>query len=652
MAARQAIISKHVILPRYSLLRERESVYCAILIESGTITEVVRLAEDTPVSLTQIPEVLRTYAAWNPVDYGDFYVSPGLVDCNVRVNSLWETTQEVTKTALAGGVTFMLIEQSLYGQTAVETDLYTDIGEVQVISALRDFHPAVDVFAHKIYRYPPSAQVQSYAESFEALFVRVTERNSILIVDGSLPEQRMLIMGSPYRHVSLLERKFGKTIDETNFNPGAYQDDSKGRSSSGSEDEDFPLLIPNRTRSGIDAFPQKHKLDSSAEGIAIAKKGVSKELEMLPAKQQEVYPTLIENLDRVIRFHGSSAAPLSQAELLSYNAAGQYVYSAEQSPDEIRLTKRSVSEAPLAPEKIPPSPVEVQSTEAVKPLSERLRARRPASVVVTTTSHSQVAAMKEREYITHLANMPDHWEEAGLKKVLKMLLRLPCKVHFANMSSASAVNEVRAFRTLYPHLDVTIETCPHYLFFTMEEIASGETRLKAFPPIRNKTNCNLLWELLKVNCIDVIASGHAALSPDMKFLDTGSFKRALSGVNGIGFGLQAVWTKLRMPSIDSQQVRERYIVRLAEWLSLNPAKVLGISSQRGSIEKGKSADFVVWQPDEFAPSPQAKYPELTPYQNKTLYGRIVYVYLRGLLAYDQGASFLVGKKCLKSEFVS
>jgi len=652
MAARQAIISKHVVLPRYSLRRERESVYCAILIENGVIAEVVRLAEDTPVSPTQISEALSTYAAWNPVDYGESYVSPGLVDCNVRINSLWETAQEVTKAAVAGGVTFMLIEESLFGQAAVEADLYTDIGEVQVISALRDFYPAADVFAHKVYRYAPSSQVQSYAESFEALFVRVKERGTTLIVDGSLPEQRMLIMGSPYRHVSLLERKFGKTMDETNFNPGAYQDDSKGKSSSGSEDEDFPLLIPNRTRSGIDAFPPGPRLDSSGEGVAVPKKGVSKEMDMLPAKQQEVYPTLIENLDRVIRFHGSSAAPLSQAELLSYNASGQYVYSAEPSPDELRLSKRSVSEAPISVEPVPASPVEVQSAEAVKPLSERLRARRPASVVVTTTSHSQVAAMKEREYITHLANMPDHWEVAGLKKVLKMLRRLPCKVHFANMSSASAVNEVRAFRTSYPHLDVTIETCPHYLFFTSEEIAPGETRLKAYPPIRNKTNCNLLWELLKVNSIDVIASGHAALSPDMKFLDTGSFKRALSGVNGIGYGLQAVWTKLRMPSIDSQQVRERYIVRLADWLSLNPARVLGISSQRGSIERGKSADFVVWQPDEFASFPQAKYPELTPYQNKTLYGRIACVYIRGLLAYDQGASFSVGKKCLKSEFVS
>lgn len=615
----------------------------------------MRLSEDTSVSPRQVTEALSTYAEWNPVDYSEFYVSPGLVDCNVRVNSLWETTLEVTKTAVAGGVTFLLLEQSIYGQERLDTDLYCDIGEVQVITALRDFHPAADVLAHKIYRYPPSSSIPSYAESFEALFVRVTERRSTLIVDGSLPEQRMLILGSPYRHLSLMERKFGKSVDETNFNPGAYQDDSKAGSSSGSEDEDFPLLIPNRTRSGMDAFPAEAgpRLDYSGDAQRKAERiGTSKELDMLHPKQQETYPTLIENLDRVIRFHGSSAAPLSQAELLSYNAAGQYVYSAEQSPDELRLSKRSASEVSIHPESTTPSSIAPQSAEPVKSLSERLRARRPASVIVTTTSHSQIVANKEREYISHLANLPDHWEEAGLQKILKMQLRVPCKVHFANMSSASAINEVRAFRTLYPHLDITIETCPHYLFFSMEEIAPGQTHLKAFPPIRNKTNCNLLWELLKVNCIDVIASAHAALSPDMKFLDTGSFKRALSGVNGIGSALQAVWTKLRMPCIDSQQVRERYIVRLADWFSLSPAKALGISSHRGSIERGKSADLVVWQPDEFSTPVPGKYAELNPYKDKTMYGRIACVYIRGLLAYSHGTSFSVGKKCCKSDFVS
>ena len=614
------------------------------------------MADDTPVGARQVSAVLSTYAEWNPEDYGEFYVSPGLVDCNVRVNSEWETQAEVTKTAVSGGVTFLLVEDCVYGQTRPDSEIYCDVGDVQVISVLRDFHPSDTVFAHKIYRYPPSSYVQNYAESFEALCIRITERNSTLIVDSSLPDQRNLILGSPYRHASLMERQHGKNIDQGNFTPGAYQDESKAMSSSDSEEEDLPCLVPNRTRSSMDEFPKDlsngQSLDKSNEGTSPEKRiGKSKELEELPLKHFETFPTLIENLDRVIRFHGSSASPLSQAELLSYDNAGEYVYSGVQ----IRPIKRVEPETDihsLDTLKSPPIGSVAPATEPVKPCSERLQARRPASVVVTPINRSPAAISKDREYTTHLANIPDHWEVAGLRKVLKMIGRVPCKVHFANMSAASAVNEVRAFLQHYPHANVTVETCPHYLFFTMEEILSGETRLKTFPPIRNKTNCNLLWELLKVKCIDVIASAHAALSPELKFLDTGSFRRALSGVNTIGHALQVVWTKLRMPSVDSNAVKERYLVRMAKWLSLNPAKVLGIASKRGSIEPGKLADFVIWQPDELSHQPEVKYPDLNPYLKKTLYGRIEHVYVRGQLAYSQGQTFPVGRKCQKADYTS
>lgn len=45
---------------------------------------------------------------------------------------------------------------------------------------------------------------------------------------------------------------------------------------------------------------------------------------------------------------------------------------------------------------------------------------------------------------------------------------------------------------------VTVETCPHYLAFSAEEIKDGDTRFKCAPPIRDAANKEKLWKGLLV----------------------------------------------------------------------------------------------------------------------------------------------------------
>lgn len=221
------------------------------------------------------------------------------------------------------------------------------------------------------------------------------------------------------------------------------------------------------------------------------------------------------------------------------------------------------------------------------------------------------------------------------------------------MSAAASFGKIAKKGDDDPSATLTTETSPHYLYFTMDAVPDGDTRYKLLPPIRNKTNCNLLWELLKVKCIDLISSHHASVPTHLKFLDAGSFKRAVSGINGIGCSLSAVWTKLRMPAVDSEAVRERYIVRLAKWMSHAPARLLGIANKRGSIERGKFADIVVWQPNvPFDVDRRwTKFPELNPYRGKRMYGHIQCVFVRGQLAFEEGEVRSVGRLCMRSELV-
>jgi len=84
----------------------------------------------------------------------------------------------------------------------------------------------------------------------------------------------------------------------------------------------------------------------------------------------------------------------------------------------------------------------------------------------------------------------------------------------------------------------------------------------------------------------------------MKFELQGDFKKAANGINGVGFSLQVIWTKIREKfSRDSNQLK-RYLVRISRYLSLHPARVLNLSESRGSIIEGKFADIIVWKPYE------------------------------------------------------
>ena len=68
-------------------------------------------------------------------------------------------------------------------------------------------------------------------------------------------------------------------------------------------------------------------------------------------------------------------------------------------------------------------------------------------------------------------------------------------------------------------LRVSVETCPHYLYFAAEEIPDGDTRFKCAPPIRGRSDRERLWQAVGDGIIFTIGSDHSPAPPDMKLLD-------------------------------------------------------------------------------------------------------------------------------------
>jgi allantoinase len=309
-------------------------------------------------------------------------------------------------------------------------------------------------------------------------------------------------------------------------------------------------------------------------------------------------PDIFTDLDYRIRANEQDIEYLSHLEQATYSHSGQTQFSISVPAQPPAQTKFS---------RFRPAPIAVQ-----KPFEE---------------------SDKNLLYFNYLANFPDYWETHGVKKVLKTSVNYELKVHICNLSSASAVNSLLKRKAS----QVTCDTAAHFLALTDADIQRGDTRLKCCPPIRNRRNCNLMWELLKLNAINMITSQHRAVPPSYKFLREGSFKQAVSGISSLGYALQQVWTKLRVPC-ESEAEMEHYLVRLSKWMSLQPAMFLGISDTRGSIAKGKLADLIIWDPYSrtIASGPNGQFPEVFPYTGQVFYGVVHKVMIRGQIACENG----------------
>lgn len=73
------------------------------------------------------------------------------------------------------------------------------------------------------------------------------------------------------------------------------------------------------------------------------------------------------------------------------------------------------------------------------------------------------------------------------------------------------------------------------------------------------------------------------------------FRRAVNGISSIGYGLQAVWTRLA-EEVRGSATERVYFSLLANWMSKVPAEILGLSNVKGEIAPGKHADLVIWDP--------------------------------------------------------
>ena len=203
-----------------------------------------------------------------------------------------------------------------------------------------------------------------------------------------------------------------------------------------------------------------------------------------------------------------------------------------------------------------------------------------------TTATLTAAAIRSgrRSVRDYLETRPPSAEVAAIARAVAMAEEAGCSLHIVHISSAAGIAVVSEARAR--GVDVTCETCPHYLALTVEDAERLQGTAKCAPPLRERAEVERLWTELAAGRIHLVASDHSPAPEAMK--------RAADIFAAWG-GIAGCQTTLAAMVAEGHLSRGLPLTRVAELLAEAPAERFAITG-KGWLEVGFDADLVLMDP--------------------------------------------------------
>lgn len=186
----------------------------------------------------------------------------------------------------------------------------------------------------------------------------------------------------------------------------------------------------------------------------------------------------------------------------------------------------------------------------------------------------------------HMDSRPPVVEAVGVARIVTMAEDLDTPIHIAHVSSARALAVICRFQK--DGVDVSAETCPHYLFFTEDDYLQLGPYAKYNPPLRSAEDQSALWQGIAEGTISVVTSDHATYLPEEKERGRNATWLAPSG----GPGVQTMLPMMMTAALEGRLSLEQ-VVRL---ISVEPSRLFGLYPRKGTIAPGADADVCIYDP--------------------------------------------------------
>ena len=183
-----------------------------------------------------------------------------------------------------------------------------------------------------------------------------------------------------------------------------------------------------------------------------------------------------------------------------------------------------------------------------------------------------------------LASRPVAVELAAIRQALELAGETGCALHIVHVSSPEGVALVTDARD--HGVDVTAETCPHYLLLNEKDVVRLGAPAKCTPPIRDEKRRLAMWDELRAGHIQTVGSDHSPAPPEMKIAE--NFFEIWGGIAGVQHGFELLFN-------ECADTWARDLPLFAAVLARNVARRFRLDERKGQLALGRDADFCLLQ---------------------------------------------------------
>jgi dihydroorotase len=222
----------------------------------------------------------------------------------------------------------------------------------------------------------------------------------------------------------------------------------------------------------------------------------------------------------------------------------------------------------------------LEAFEVVAPTGKRISLHAETNSIMERRE-SRLRAAGHTEAIAHLAARPAVVAVEAVARAAILSEWTGARIHVLHISSAAELQPLAEAKAR--GVDITGETCPHYLLLSEKDYQKFGGVIRVNPPVREAANQLPLWAALVDGTIDMIATDHAPHAPDEK---------TRPDIWTVDCGFPGVETQMPLMLTEVNRGRAR-IQHYVRWSAENPAKIWGLYPRKGTLTVGSDADIAI-----------------------------------------------------------
>jgi dihydroorotase len=222
----------------------------------------------------------------------------------------------------------------------------------------------------------------------------------------------------------------------------------------------------------------------------------------------------------------------------------------------------------------------LEAFEVVAPTGKRISLHAETNDIMERRQQRLMAAGINDPF-AHLAARPPVVAIEAVSRAAILSEWTGARIHVLHISSADELRPLREAKAR--GVDITGETCPHYLLLSTEDYHRVPGIITVNPPVREQRNQEPIWAALLDGAIDMIATDHAPHTPEEK---------TRNDIWTVDCGFPGVETQmpLMLTEVNAGRMSISDYVRMSAY---NPARIWGLFPHKGSLQPGADADIAM-----------------------------------------------------------